>query len=642
MAGRKTRGAAIAFGVFVLALVVLIAVWNWNWFDGLVEARASTALGRKVEIARLGLRLGNTTTVTLNGIVAHQPTGFPNQPDFARIRRLTVSFRLWPLLLHGRLILPQVDIDTPALDIRALPDGKANWRLPASKPGTTQSSSAAPEVQSLTIENGTAGVDIPQVKARFDVHLATTPQDDRLAATADGTYAAQPITARMAGGALLSLRENGVHYPITLTVANGDTHLSLKGTIDDPLHFAGAQLSVHLSGQTMSALYPLTGIPIPQTPPYRLDGTLDDTPGHVTLHDFAAMVGRTDLSGTLAISIPHAGDKPDLTADLRSRSVDLNDLAGFIGGAPGEKTTPDLDRAQKAQLARAADSNRLLPGTPFDLPRLNAINAQLRYHADHIQGKYVPFDRLDVGLDLANGTIALHPLNLAIGRGTLASTIDLAEHGGMLHAKARAEFDQVDLARIMQATHSFAGAGTIGGGAYLTTEGNSLSAMLGNGNGALTINMAGGGNLSALLLNLSGLEIGNAILSALKIPSKAEIQCLRSHFTLRDGVMTTDILALDTTQDIIRGRGAIDFRTEKIDYQLQTHPTHFSIGTIYAPINIGGTLKHPAVAPGYKALAERGGVMAALAIAFPPLAVIPTIQLGVGEGGDCKRLAAGG
>ena len=63
------------------------------------------------------------------------------------------------------------------------------------------------------------------------------------------------------GGALLSLRDTATPYPVDLSLANGDTRITLKGHIQDPFHLTGANLRLALSGPDMAKLYPLLGSP---------------------------------------------------------------------------------------------------------------------------------------------------------------------------------------------------------------------------------------------------------------------------------------------------------------------------------------------------------------------------------------------
>ena len=72
---------------------------------------------------------------------------------------------------------------------------------------------------------------------------------------------------------------------------------------------------------------------------------------------------------------------------------------------------------------------------------------------------------------------------------------------------------------------------------------------------------------------------------------------------------------------------------------MRTEAKHFSIGSLPAPIHITGTLKHPNVSAGSEMVA-RGGLAAGLAAAFPPLALLPTIQFVTGEDHRCDALLA--
>ena len=655
MATSRRHIGLIVTGSLLLLIVLVVLLWDWNWFRPLVEARASAALGRPVTIGRLHVHLGRTTQVTLDDVVVDNPRGFESDAKFATIPHLTVRVGLVDYIFHHHLVLPLIDLEQPTIDARQLPSGQSNWTLSG---GKTTSSGPTPDIGDLRIVDGRARVRIPKLRADFALAVATQPPgagaratggsatdttnpDNQIIVSANGTYAAQKITGTFIGGALLSLRDASKPYPVDLKLANGGTTVSLVGTVQNPLAFAGANLKLRLAGQDMSALYPLTGVPIPSTPPYHIAGNLDYAAHKIRFRDFTGVVGKSDLSGTIAVDPRSGGPRPLVVADLQSRSVDLNDLAGFIGGTPGDKSTPGQTTAQKAQVAHAATSDRLLPETPINVPKLLAADVSLRYKGAHIQGRYMPFDNIVVALDIDNGNIRLHPLDFAIGSGTLASNISLDEKNKVLYTKANIDFREIDLGRIMQATHTFAGAGTIGGGADLTTTGNSLSAMLGNGNGSLRFNMAGGGNLSALLQDISGLQFGDALLSAMGVPNRAEIKCLRSDFTLTNGTLSTNVFALDTSEAVTRGTGTVDFKTEKVDYKIQTRPVSFSIGSLHAPIDITGTLKKPSIMPELSKLAVRGGAAVGLGVLFPPLALLATIQLGVGKNTDCQRLAQG-
>jgi len=631
------RGLRI-LGLVVVVVLLVVVFWRWDFLLPFVDAAASSRLGHKVTIQHLHVRLGGTTVITATGISIANPDGFPaSEPAFGSIDQLIVAVDVGAYIRHQVLTLTSIEVDHPVFNIRQA-DGHNNYTLPASQSG---GSGKPPQLGDLIINNGTASVIMPAEKSDFRVtmHTAPAPADSKLfsggeiVVTADGTYTGAPVTGKFVGGALLSLRDKSAPYPIDLHVQNGSTVLSLQGTVLDPADFAGARLKLSLAGQNMANLYQLTGVPIPSTPPYSLAGNVDYANGGFRFTDIAGRVGSSDLEGSI-IETP-GSPRRQVTAVLSSHRVDLTDLAGFLGATPGKASTPGQDSAtQKAQAAAAARPN-LLPKTPLNPPRLNVANIDLRYHGGHIINGDVPLDDVVVHLIIDNGRITLNPLNFAVGTGTIASQIDLRPVDGVLHTAAKIDFRNLPLARLMAATHSFAGDGTLGGAAYVTGTGNSVAEIMGHGNGGAKLFLQHGGDISALLVDLAGLQFGDAVLSALGIPQKAPVNCIVSDFTLTNGQIDTKAFLVATTEANILGSGTVDLTDETLHLALRTEATHISIGSLSTPINIGGTLKHPSVAPAAGPLAEKAGAAVALGVLFPPLALIPTIRLGLGDKNAC-------
>ncbi len=652
MTRRGGTKLALFLGIPVLAIVLLIIFWSWDWFIPIVESQASAQLGRRVTLSHLHVHLGRTTRIIADDVVVNNPTGFPSDiPPLARIAHLGIDIDVMAYI-HQRIIsIPRIDVNQPQLEVRALPDGSNNYTLqlkksPPPKPGSKTSPS--PKLGDLTIEDGHLHAQIPKLKADFNATIATAAaagvvaangQTSEITAKADGTYAGHKITASLIAGAILTVTDKTKPFPLDLHIANGDTHVALTGTIQDPLAFAGTNLDLALSGSNMEDLYPLTGIPIPSTPAYRISGKLNYVTATKRIHfdDFRGVVGNSDIEGT--ITEQPEGAKPDVTLDLASRNVDLADLGGFIGTKPGRTTTKTATPAQRRSVARSeADTNSLLPTTPISLPKLNAANIHLHYDGHHIEGRFIPLDSLIVTLDIVDGAINVHPIIFTIGTGRVQGDIALTpETDKNIRMKADIHFDHVDVSRLMAATHAFNGAGAIGGSAEIASTGNSVATFLGDGNGGLDVYMSGG-NLSALLIDLSGLELGKAVLSALGVPERTNVDCLIGDFALREGVVTTRALLVDTGEAIIGGKGDLNLKTQTIDFQAATHSKNFSIGNLPTPIKITGTLKHPSIGVGVAQLAARGGLAVALGFLAAPLAVLPTIELGVGDPHKCGEL----
>ncbi len=636
---RRLRIWPLVLAGIGLAILLLILFWNWDWFIPLVQTRASAAIGRQVTIRHLHVRLGRQTRVTADDVVVANPAGFPQVAPLAQVGSLTVVADVMQYLQHQAIVLPLIALDRPVLNALALPDKRNNFTLTLPKGGKSQA--PPPRIEDLRITGGGGRVVDPALKTDFTLTVSTRePQGSRpgeILVDARGTYAGQPVTGSFRGGGLLTLRGASVAYPIDLRVENGGTKLQLVGTVQNPMNFAGARTQLRLSGASLAALFPLTGIPLPATPPYTISGDVDYAKPKIRFYNFVGRVGSSDLEGEIDED-PGLHGKPDVTMDLRSTRVDLTDLGGLIGTPPGKASTPGQTPAQRAELAQAAHKKTLLPDTPINLPRLKAADLHVKYRAGHIENKFVPFDNIAMAMDVVGGRITIHPLDVGVGRGQIVSNIDLApDANDTVHAAADIRFRQLDLARIMQATHSFHGQGTIGGEAEIRSTGNSLAAMMGHGNGELKLILLGGGNLSALLVDLSGLEFGNALLSALGVPRQTDIQCFVTDLPLNDGVMSTKVLLLETKEARVVGNGTVNFRDQTLDYSMTTRSHSFSIGSFPGPIDISGPLGSPSIRPGAEIIA-RAGAAAGLGVLLTPLgALLPTIQFGVGNDNACTR-----
>jgi hypothetical protein len=649
---RKWRWAGGVILGLAIAIALLVVFWNWNWFRPLVEARASAAIGRQVTLAGLDVHLGRDTVVVAHEVRIANPAGF-DAPDLATANRVSITFAAETWLRTRQVVLPRIEIDQPVVNARQTADGKNNWTLDLPAPNPDAPAGSPPvQIGDLVIVGGTAKVVAPQANADITARIATsttgaagtsgttgagavpaTPEDAAraLVVDAEGTYLHQKFTAHATGGALLTLRDNR-HYPIDLTLASGATKITLKGTVQDPLNFAGADLTLMLEGQDMAQLYALTAIPTPPTPPYRVTGKLDLGHGLFRFTDMHGKVGSSDLNGDLEVD-PH-GARKVLSGTLMSHLVDMDDLAGFIGSQPGRVSTPGQTAQQVAEVKAAEANPQLLPTRAISMPKIRSTDVHITYRGEKILGKNMPFDSIAAKLDIDDGRIRMTPLRLGIGGGDLVGNFDLNPVGDELDANADMKVEHVNIGKLLASAGLGSGAGAIDGTARLKGRGASLAAIVGHGNGAIDVTMPRGGEVNSLLLDLAGLQFGNALLSALQVPGKEPIQCFVADFDLRDGILSSRTLVFDTSDHLVTGGGQVDMAKETVQMYLRSDAKHFSIGTLATPIHISGPFKDLSFKPDPE-LAVRGGLVIGLAVLFPPAAVLPTIQFGVSDNSPC-------
>jgi len=635
---RRFRLWTIGVGTPLLVILLLVLFWDWNWLRPLAELQASATLGRPVDIGHFDVRMARRPLLVFDNVTIGNPDKFPGDQQMGKIDRLSIRVDVGSLF-HGPIIIPEIAIEHPDFALAQAPSGTENWQF--GDPNVKPSGRPQPQIGSLIITAGRIHVVAGKPQANFTLAVETRQPakggEATLVVDAKGTYANQPVDGKFIGGSLLSLRDPAKPYPIDLQAANGDTHVQLKGTVERPMDFAGADVTLDLKGKDLAELYSLTGIPFAPTPAYHLTGKLDYTAAKITFRQFAGTVGSSDLNGDLSVEV-RPGDLPLVMGDLTSHKLVMADLAGFIGATPGKPDSKnDTHQAERKQ---AEASPKLLPDTPINLPKLRSADIEVKYRGERIESTSAPIDNLSADLSIENGQIRLHPLSFAIGTGQIALNLTLDAQGPLVHLVGDADFRKVDVSRLMQSTKVFEGAGTIGGQIKIDTTGNSLAAMLGQGNGDVKLFMTGG-DISALLVDLAGLDFGNSVLSLLGLPERAPVRCMIFDAGLTKGDLQSRLFLVDTTEANVVGKGHVDLGQEQVDYQLTTDPKHFSVGAIPAPIDIKGALKSPSIAPDPTVLAERGGAAAVLGVLLTPIgALIPTIQLGLGEDSDCKSLLA--
>lgn len=635
---RRIRRCLMWIGIPIFLLVLLIALWQWDWFIPILDARASAAIGRAVTIGHLHVWFGRTIQITADNVIVENPPDWPKEdPPFASVGSLSIRVNAWDYIRGRGLVIPLIALDKPRIYAAETADGSSNFHL-----STGSGHGPSPAIGNLRIVDGEAHVIFAKLKADVRTKIATRGEGDTAQLVVDmrGTYAAQPITAQLVGGALLSLRNTTNPWPINLTIANGPTHVTIKGTVQDPLALAGADVTLQLSGPDMGLLEYLVGFPIPKTPAYEIAGKLDfEGLTKIRFENFKGRLGNSDISGTIVEQPSRAQEngetKPDVIMDLRSDHVDLPDLNGFIGGEPGRTTTAKETPEQRAKVAQARASPKLLPDIPINIPHLNWADIHLHYYAAHIEGRDIPLDNLTVVMDVVGGQIKVHPISFGVGKGRLLANVELTPMSGKnVRAKADLHMQKLDVARLMSATHTFHGTGSVSGVGALDGTGDSLATIMGSGNGDIKMAMAGG-DISALLIELSGLQFGNALLSSLGMGPQTPVQCLVTDLGLQRGILHVNAMVLETTEGVTNVDGDIDFQSEKIDLSFKTDAKHFNVGSLTTRISVSGTFKEPSIRPGAEGV-MRAGAVAALAALFAPLAILPTVQFGTSDEEDAR------
>lgn len=428
-----------------------------------------------------------------------------------------------------------------------------------------------------------------------------------------------------ASGTIRSRRIDHPKVAMDVSLRAGDTRATAKGTIRDPVRMASMELALTLAGGSLAELYKIVGVPLPATPPYRIQGRLVQRGQVWELRQFAGAVGDSDLSGDFMID--RTRTPQFMKADLTSKRLDLADLAGFIGAektAPGKIATPH--------------TARVLPDTPFNLEKLKSADADVRFEGKRVMTEKLPIDDMSAHLILKSGVLTLAPLNFGVADGKLVSIITLDGTQPVIASRADVRVQSLQLGKLLpQLKISKASIGELDGRIKLAARGNSVAAMLGSASGDTSL-VVGEGEVSDLILRLSNLDLANTLLVLMRGDRNIPIRCMVADLAWNNGVVQPRQFIFDTQHTVLVGEGKANFKDETLDMRLIAEPKSMSLVSLRGPINVTGTFASPSVMPDLNRLGMRGAAVAALAAVAPPLAVVPFIQLGSAQDQQCGPL----
>lgn len=625
-----TRTRAIVFGALAASMVVLAVLFQWNWLRGPVERLVAWQTGRSFDIAGdLDVDLGRVTTIRADALRFGNADWSPSR-TMASADHAELDVRLWPLL-SGEIRLEAIRLTRPRLRLEFGPDGRGNWIF-----GEREGESRV-RYTGLWVDEGRLVFLDPRRRTDFDIALDSVSTGDTSASPVDlkgkGRWAGNAFTIVGRVESPLALRQTDRPYRIDLRATAGPTRAHARGTLLDPFRLRDFDLRLRLAGQDMEDLFPLIGIATPPTPPYRLDGRFSRDGDTWRYDDFTGLVGDSDLGGSAAVTVGRK--RPLLEANLVSKRLDFDDLAGFVGAPPQTGGEEAANAEQRAEAAALAADARVLPDTPYDLTKLRAMDADVRWKAHRINAPTLPIEDMEAHLLLEAGLLRLEPLNFGVAEGDIRSTVRMDARSEVIRTRADIAVRGLDLGELFptaQLTQS--AVGRVGGNASLAGTGNSVAGILGTADGEVMLGM-GRGQISNLLMELAGLDIAEALKFLLTKDRTVAVRCAFGDFAVENGVMQARTLAFDTTDTIIVGKGKVSLRDETLDLELRPRPKDRSILALRSPLVVDGTFKDPSFRPDFKRLGLRGATALALGSIAPPAALLATIEPGPGEDSAC-------
>jgi uncharacterized protein involved in outer membrane biogenesis len=454
-----------------------------------------------------------------------------------------------------------------------------------------------------------------------------------------GTLNRAPFSLQVKGDPLLNL-DPDQPYDFDGHIASGSSRIDAKGSLRKPFDLGAFDVDATFAGQDMASMYYLTGLTLPNTPPYRLSGKLVREGDAYRFTNFGGKVGDSDLHGEL--SVDASGEKPYLKGDLASKKLDFNDLGPLIGAHPATGAAETASPAQKAQAAKSAATARVLPDAPLQVERLRQMDADVHYRADAVVSRDFPLRVAETRLSLKNGVLKLAPVSFTFARGTLKGDVQI-------DARKDVPVSDIDVRltglRLDQFMLSASGPPALEGEALarakLHANGNSIHKAASTADGTVSV-VVPRGAVRQSFAELLGINVASALgLLLTDDKSQTDVRCAVANFSAKNGTMRLNQFVLDTDVVTASGEGTVDMRNERVDLAITGHPKKPQLVRVRAPITITGPLMRPSVGVQAGSALVQGGLAAGLAAVLSPLAaILPFVDPGLGKDADCGALIA--
>jgi AsmA protein len=347
---RKLRNILIVVGIVILILVIVPFLIPVNQFKPTIEAKASAALGRPVQMGNLSLSLLTGSLSAENLVVGDDPKF--SQTPFLTAKGVRVGVAMMPLIFSRALNITRVTIKDPQVTLLHNPAGQWNYSSiggaaanTANNQATQQSNGSSDlSINKLSLENGTIIVgyvgnpkrttyDHVKVEAsnistrgKFPVSVsADLPgggkfKVDGNAGPLDATDAAlTPVEAKLTANSL-NLGSTGFIEP--------NTGLGGLLDLDASLTSAEGQAETKGNAKLSKALFIKGGAPSSVPLVVDFDTKYDLAKQSGALHGTTLKIGgaNAQVSGTYN----NAGENTIVTVKVEGQNMPARDLAAFL------------------------------------------------------------------------------------------------------------------------------------------------------------------------------------------------------------------------------------------------------------------------------------------------------------------------
>jgi len=564
----RIRTVATWIASVAAVLLLVLGAFPWGALRGLVERRASAAMGRPVTIGaaeRLGW-FGFHPTIALRDVRVPQPE-WAGPGDLARLREARVRFSAWALLT-GDFRVEDLSADGLRLSLVRRADRRVNWR----RENGSESGGGGSVLTGLTLRDARVSYrDAVQDRSAM-LNIAADPAAG-LRATGTAVIRGAPAELAVVTAPLTP----GRPWPIRADVTGERIAMTVRGVADRPLDLGHATLDVRARAADLKLIDAVIEAGLFGTQPVTLTARARHDGDRWDVSNLSGTIGQSRLSG--GIKVDKVEGRTKLDGRIVASALDFQDLSTDAGNARGQA----LERRI---------GPKLVPNTRVDIGKITRTDGRIAFRVERIVSRRRPS-----ALRTASGVMVLDhqlltvsPLRIGFRRGAITGRAVVDQRGGRAQPIVTLDLRLVnsDVAALAGGTDEVSA--RVDARAVLRGRGSTVREAVGRADGRIGL-VVRDGALPARVAAALGFDAGRALMAG--GDAMAGLRCGVANLRVSGGTARTGTLVVDTSLSRLDGRGTLSFPTEALDFRLSGAPKRNALLRLSGGVYARGTLRAP-------------------------------------------------
>jgi uncharacterized protein involved in outer membrane biogenesis len=554
-------------------------------------------------------------SMTAERVIIQNPPWMP-EGILAEIGK--VSFELETPTLAEPLRFRRIELQAAVFHLLRDAAGKANWRSTPDRMG----SRGPPLMGSLSMPGAEVHLRDARRHLAFDGTVTALGAGyEDLQIEASGELNTRPMKLSLTADPLARARRDRP-YSFHFEEHSSGSTVSGSGELARPFDPRELQASLQAEGNDLKDLYYLIGVNFPDTGAYHLAGQMHRAGLRFDFAQVQGTSGKSDIAGT--VGVDSTAGRTQVTADLQSARLRRADLGKQAAG----RASP-----------RAA-GQPLLGDAPLQLDNLRRTDWTINYRAGAVDLDKLHLNTLAMRIVVDHGVLTAAPVSAKFIDGSVTGHWRFDGSNDVAAMDIALDFNGLQLGQF--GNHPKRPApleGALRGRLQLGVKGRSMHELAASADGMI-VAVLPQGSVRASLAELGGIDLRGLGLLLGRSNAMTPVRCGVVALEARAGLLTSQVMVLDTGPVLVTGAGTLDLSSEALDFQFRGHPKHVRL-RLRAPLLVRGTLALPQFGPAKGKPLAQAGAGVALGVLLTPLAAIAMfIDPGRAQDADCATLIA--